>query len=76
MTIGQDNALELSPHEQEAYLRYLISMLDAPRTKHDLLLAKAYKEILTCLRKKAANSEDVFKPRVQIDSVEDKNLFE
>jgi hypothetical protein len=75
MTIGQDNALELSPHEQEAYLRYLISRLEAPRTKHDLLLAKAYNEILTCLRKKAANSEDVFRPRVQLDVAEDEDLF-
>ncbi len=43
------NVIGLSAHEQEAYLRYLITSMGDLASRHEQLTAKAYQSILDCL---------------------------
>ena len=43
------NVTDLKTHEQEAYLRYLISRMENPDCPHQQLTAKAFRAILGCL---------------------------
>ncbi len=43
------NVIDLSAHEREAYLRYLITNMGDFDSQHERLTAKAYQAILDCL---------------------------
>jgi hypothetical protein len=52
------SATKLNAHEQEVYLRHLISRIGKPDNQHESLTAKAYRSILECLQADVRRKSD------------------